>query len=77
MRVVNCESEIVVDTNALAHAEQAAVSFHPSAFALVRWLSLADDVDWVLDDQGKRAPELSTSVLASEYYATLAPQDFR
>jgi hypothetical protein len=69
-----CVDDVVIDTNALGHAEQPLVAFHPSALKFLQWMSVTEQVKWILDDNGKSAPDLKTSVLASEYYETLSPQ---
>ncbi|NMH97963.1 hypothetical protein [Pseudonocardia acidicola] len=71
-----CRRDIVIDTNVLVHAAGGggAAEEKDSSLAILAWLSETTEVLWVLDDQGKRAPDLSTSVLASEYNSSLPPQ---
>ncbi|MFK4483636.1 hypothetical protein [Curtobacterium sp. AB7] len=68
-----CDKDVVLDTNVLSHAENAGSSFQETAFAVLEWLRNAD-ARWVLDDQGKDAPNPHTSLLFQEYRATLSPQ---
>lgn len=69
-----CTVDIVVDTNILEHSINSGLQQHSSALAVIAWLAANASVYWVLDDQGKAAPDLSTSLLASEYFRRLAPQ---
>lgn len=71
-----CSSDIVVDTDVLCHSCNPGVPQHSASLSVVEWLEESETVRWVLDDQGKAQPELSTSVLASQYQATLPPQSF-
>ncbi|MFF3963358.1 hypothetical protein ACFYZI_17525 [Streptomyces griseorubiginosus] len=49
---------------------------HVSALKFLQWLAANPEVMWVLDDNGKKAPNVSTSTLYSEYHSTLPPQSF-
>ena len=71
-----CGKSLVIDTNVLAHADNRSTAFHESALLLLNALREQAGITLTLDDQGNAAPDLSTSVLASEYRATLAPQGF-
>lgn len=71
-----CRAGLVVDTNVMAHADHKGTANHDSALVLLTWLRDHESIHLVLDDQGKAAPDLSTSVLATEYRATLSPQGF-
>jgi hypothetical protein len=73
-----CARDIVIDTNVLAHAHGGGgdATQQASSLAILVWLRATRSTAWVLDDQGKAAPNLSTSVLATEYFATLPPQAF-
>ena len=74
MRIITeCPTDVVLDTNALSHAEQPSKATHQSSLRLIEWLRDESDVRWILDDQGKNAPDPTTSLLASEYWATLKP----
>jgi len=68
-----CEADVVLDTNVLSHAENPGVEQQESALAVLDWMRNSD-VRWVLDDQGKTAPDPKTSLLFQEYRATLSPQ---
>ncbi len=70
-----CTNDIVVDTNVLSHAHNPSAPSHESALGVVQWIA-SSGVLWILDDQGKGAPDPSTSVLFSEYNSTLPPQSF-
>lgn len=41
---------------------------------MLAWLNDCEETLWVLDDQGKKAPDPQTSVLYKEYTDHLAPQ---
>lgn len=73
-----CVQDIVLDTNVLVHANGGGGSpeVTMSALSVLQWLAGSHSIRWVLDDQGKAAPDLSTSVLAAEYSASLPPQSF-
>ena len=70
-----CTTDVVLDTNVLSHADNAGAPQHESALRVLEWMS-GCDVLWILDDQGKSAPDPATSVLYSEYRRTLAPQGY-
>lgn len=72
---VRCTRDIVIDTNVLSHAGNSGVSEHGSSLKVVDWMRRAS-VIWVLDDQGKNAPDPQTSVLYKEYLDNLQPQSF-
>lgn len=69
-----CKHDVVIDTNVLSHASNTTHPYHQSALEIIKWLQSSSSVLWVLDDQGKMAPKIETSLLASEYFATLPPQ---
>lgn len=71
-----CGEGVVIDTNVMAHADNAGDARHPSSFAVAAWLRDHPTVLLVLDDQGKKKPDPATSVLFSEYRETLSPQGF-
>lgn len=76
MRVASeCAVDVVLDTNVLSHADNGNAAEHATALAVLGWMD-DSEVTWVLDDQGKNAPDPQTSVLYAEYRATLAPQGF-
>jgi hypothetical protein len=68
-----CSADVVLDTNVLSHAENSGAPQQQSAVAVLDWLR-ESSVRWVLDDQGKAAPDPKTSLLFQEYRATLSPQ---
>ncbi|MCR2819058.1 hypothetical protein NQ166_09490 [Microbacterium sp. zg.Y1090] len=68
-----CEVDVVLDTNVLSHAENTGAIQRASAVAVLDWMRNSQ-VRWVLDDQGKAAPDPKTSLLFQEYRATLSPQ---
>jgi len=70
-----CTNDIVLDTNVLCHADNAASPQHLGSQALLWWM-LGSRAKWVLDDQGKSQPNPLTSILYSEYRSSLAPQGF-
>lgn len=68
-------SDVTVDTNVLAHASNSANSNSSACLEVIGWLrSSSGDARIVLDDNGKAAPDLSTSVLYKEYSERLPPQ---
>ncbi|MFD9769094.1 hypothetical protein ACFWXE_02060 [[Kitasatospora] papulosa] len=69
-----CSQDFVIDTCVLAHACQENYPLHESAFSLVEWLGGQSKAQWVLDDNGKKAPAIETSLLYAEYHSTLSPQ---
>ncbi|MFI8192796.1 hypothetical protein ACIF8T_29175 [Streptomyces sp. NPDC085946] len=69
-----CPKDFVIDTCVLAHACQANYPLHESAFSLIEWLGGQSKSQWVLDDNGKKAPAAETSLLYAEYHSTLSPQ---
>ncbi|WJY32807.1 hypothetical protein QTO28_18195 [Streptomyces sp. P9-2B-1] len=69
-----CQLDFVIDTCVLAHACQKHYPLHESAFSLIEWLGSQSEAQWVLDDNGKKAPAAETSLLYSEYHRTLSPQ---
>ena len=71
----SCDVDVVIDTNVLSHSDNANAPMHASAMDVIMWLR-ASSLQLVLDDQGKTAPDPSTSVLYAEYRRTLAPQGF-
>lgn len=73
MNISRCRTDITIDTCVLAHACNRNVSYYPSAVALLTALQ-EGDLEWVLDDNGKAAPAVETSLLYAEYRQTLSPQ---
>jgi hypothetical protein len=71
--VDHCQNDVVLDTNVLGHADNAASPQQESSLAILNWVR-ASSVTWMLDDQGKSAPDPKTSLLFQEYKRTLAPQ---
>lgn len=65
--------DVVVDTNVLAHSANQNTSFHADALDFLAWLGEEYDLHWAMDDNGKAAPVLGTSLLWAEYQETLAP----
>ena len=70
-----CKVDIVIDTNVLSYADNFQVAFEPTCLALLEWLA-DSNLAWVLDDNGKSAPDPMTSVLYAEYTSTLSPQGY-
>lgn len=68
-----CRHDVVLDTNVLAHANNPNISYQSGALAVLQWVA-ETTVRWVLDDQGKSAPDPNTSVMYAEYIRTLPPQ---
>lgn len=68
-----CTVDVIIDTNVLSHAENSGASQQVSALEVLTSMR-ASTVLWVLDDQGKAAPDPATSLLFQEYRATLNPQ---
>ena len=68
-----CATDVVLDTNVLSHADNAGSAHQATALTVLAWVR-DSSVAWVLDDQGKAAPDPKTSLLYSEYHNTLAPQ---
>lgn len=68
-----CVNDVVLDTNVLSHADNPGCPSYAESRNAVLWV-VGSNVHWVLDDQGKNAPNPATSVLFSEYCNTLAPQ---
>lgn len=68
-----CSTDVVLDTNVLSHAENSSSSHQTSAVAVLEWMRECTTL-WVLDDNGKSAPDPATSVLYAEYRQTLSPQ---
>lgn len=66
---------MVLDTNVLSYADNSQSDKHPDALNVVKFVHQSS-LKWVLDDQGKAAPDPSTSLLYSEYLNTLAPQGY-
>lgn len=67
--------DVTLDTNVLVHAENIAVSQQASSLRVLEWMrDRKGEVKWVMDDQGKAAPDPATSVLYSEYMRHLKPQ---
>lgn len=66
-------SDVVIDTNVLAHSANSTSHYHADALEFL--IAVVDQGEryWVLDDNGKAAPLLETSLLWSEYQQTLAP----
>lgn len=69
-----CSDDFVIDTCVLAHSCQGSYPLHASSLALVEWIMGQSKAKWTLDDNGKKAPAVETSVLYAEYQATLPPQ---
>jgi hypothetical protein len=76
MRLDDLKQDIAVDTCVLAHACQARFVYAESAVALLDRIRVREDLMWVLDDNGKAAPAVETSLLWAEYNQTLGPQSF-
>ncbi|WP_282858230.1 hypothetical protein [Pseudoclavibacter helvolus] len=68
-----CPIDIILDTNVLSHADNPASPNQVSALQVVSWMRDTSAL-WVLDDNGKSAPDPWTSVLYLEYQETLPPQ---
>lgn len=68
-----CNEDIVLDTNVLSHAENPGSVNQESALAVLHWMMKSNTL-WVLDDNGKDAPNPWTSILYVEYHETLPPQ---
>jgi hypothetical protein len=66
-------ADVVVDTNVLAHSENPNNPFHADSLDFLAWLGEQRDRYWAMDDNGKAAPVLDTSLLWCEYRTTLAP----
>ena len=66
-------SDVVIDTNVLSHSENTGSEFHADSLELVVLVAESNDLFWVLDDNGKSAPAIETSLLWAEYQDTLSP----
>lgn len=67
--------DITLDTNILVHSVSPKDGRQSDALALLDWLrNCPSQTRWVLDDQGKAAPDPMTSVLYKEYRDRLQPQ---
>lgn len=65
-------ADVVVDTNVLAHSVNEASVEYADSLDFVIWLSEETNRFWALDDNGKSAPLLQTSLLWAEYQSTLS-----
>jgi hypothetical protein len=66
-------ADVVVDTNVLAHSANESSVEHADSIEFLVWLSEEPHRFWALDDNGKSAPMLQTSLLWAEYQGTLSP----
>ncbi|UUN27895.1 hypothetical protein [Streptomyces sp. FIT100] len=71
-----CAKDFVIDTCVLAHSCRDDHALYASAFSLLEWIAQQKSANWILDDNGKKAPAVETSTLYAEYHATLPPQSF-
>ena len=69
-----CSRDVVIDTCVFAHSCQPESRFGRESVELLRWIREHDEVQLALDNTGKDAPNLNTSVLYKEYRDTLPPQ---
>jgi len=69
-----CTRDVSIDCNVLEHSSNPGVPQFESSVRVMMWMAKSETLIWVLDDQGKAAPDPSTSVLFSEYGRRLAPQ---
>lgn len=70
----SCPRDVSIDCNVLEHSSNTGVPQFESSVRVMMWVAESEKLLWVLDDQGKVAPDPSTSVLYSEYNRRLAPQ---
>lgn len=66
-------ADVVIDTNVLAHSGNPMSHHHADALDFIISVVDEDGRSWVMDDNGKAAPLLESSLLWSEYQQTLAP----
>ncbi|MGD9958815.1 hypothetical protein [Nocardioides sp.] len=69
---IHDHDDVVVDTNVLAHSDNRHSTFHADALEFLLWLIDGSEHNWVLDDNGKDAPLLKTSLIWTEYQETLS-----
>ena len=65
--------DVVVDTNVLGHSDNDGSTRQGECLDFLIWLSGEEDRFWTMDDNGKQAPVLDTSLLWAEYNDTLSP----
>ena len=67
--------DVTLDTNVLVHSVSPKDARQTDSLAVMNWLrNCSGETRWVLDDQGKTAPDPKTSVLYKEYRDRLQPQ---
>jgi hypothetical protein len=64
--------DVVVDTNVMSHGDNENSVFHADALDFLIWLIDETERHWVLDDNGRDAPLISTSLIWAEYSGTVA-----
>jgi len=65
--------DVVVDTNVLSLSDNEKDPRQGDCLEFLTWLTSDADWHWVLDDNGKMAPAIDTSLLWAEYNDTLSP----
>lgn len=71
----HCSVDVVVDTNVLAHADDPKKATSQASQQLLLFIK-ESELKWVLDDQGKKAPNPETSLLHAEYRNTIVEMGF-
>lgn len=74
MDLSTIDHDVTIDTCVLVHACNREVAKHASCLDLLLTLREDTRLRWVLDDNGKAAPAIETSLLYAEYHESLSPQ---
>lgn len=65
--------DVVIDANVLAHSDNEDSYYYLQALDLIDWV-VSEDLWWAMDDNGKCAPAVETSLIYTEYINTVSPQ---